>query len=48
MSAILVSGIMISLGSKVSTPDDQASNTNLDLEIPVIGATVTGVLGSIN
>jgi tetrahydrodipicolinate N-succinyltransferase len=47
-SAILDTGVIVSLGSKVSTPDDQASKINLDLEIPTIGATSTVVFGSIN
>ena len=47
-SAMLDTGVIVSLGSKVSTPDDQASKINLDLEIPATGATVTVVLGAIN
>ena len=47
-SAMLDTGVIVSIGSKVSTPDDQASKINLDLEIPTTGATSTVVFGSIN
>ena len=45
-SEIFVTGVIVSLGSKISEPVDQASRIKRDLEIPVIGATMTSVAGS--
>ena len=45
---VFTTGVIVSLGWKVDTPVDQASNLNLVLEIPLVGAMVTGVLGATN